>query len=277
MTNPAGSDSTFAGSIPALYDRHLGPLLFAPYARELGERLADLRSGALLETAAGSGIVTEVLVETLPAAVEIVATDLNQAMVDHAAAKPSLARATLRQADALALPFEAARFDAVVCQFGAMFFPDRVAGYCEARRVLKPDGRFVFAMWDSLDHNPMTHCVVDAMARHFPANPPRFLARTPHGHFDRDAIRRELAEAGFGSVELEVVTLPSRAASPRDPAIGFCQGTPMRGEIEALAPGAAGLQAATDAAAIALAAAFGAGPIEAPMQALVIVARSGRN
>ncbi len=217
--------------------------------------------------------MTEVLVDRLPAAVEIVATDLNQAMVDHAAAKPALARATLRQADALALPFEAARFDAVVCQFGAMFFPDRVAGYREAHRVLKPGGRFVFAMWDALEHNPMTRCAVDAMARHFPANPPRFLARTPHGHYDRDTIRRELAEAGFGSVELEVVTLPSRAASHRDPAIGFCQGTPMRAEIEAQAPGAAGLQAATDAAAAALAAEFGSGPIEAPMQALVIVAR----
>ena len=119
----------------------------------------------------------------------------------------------------------------------------------------------------------MTRCVVEAMARHFPANPPRFLARTPHGHYDRDTIRRELAEAGFGPVELDVVTLPSRAASHRDPAIGFCQGTPMRGEIEAQAPGAAGLQAATDAAAAALAAEFGDGPIEAPMQALVIVAR----
>jgi ubiquinone/menaquinone biosynthesis C-methylase UbiE len=275
VTGPAARDATFAGSIPALYDRYLGPLLFEPYARELGERLADLRTGSVLETAAGSGIVTEVLVETLPASVEIVATDLNQAMVDHAAAKPALARATLRQADALALPFEAARFDAVICQFGAMFFPDRVAGYREARRVLKPGGRFLFAMWDSLDHNPMTRCVVEAMARHFPADPPRFLARTPHGYFDRDTIRRELAEAGFGPVALEVVTLSSRAASHRDAAIGFCQGTPMRGEIEARAPGAAGLQAATDAAAAALAAEFGQGPIEVPMQALVIVAGRG--
>jgi ubiquinone/menaquinone biosynthesis C-methylase UbiE len=273
MTGQPGGDTVFAGSIPALYDRYLGPLLFAPYARELGERLADLRSGALLETAAGSGIVTEVLVDKLPAAVEIVATDLNQAMVDHAAAKPALARATLRQADALALPFNAAQFDAVVCQFGAMFFPDRVAGYREARRVLKPGGRFVFTMWDALEQNPITRCVVDAMARHFPANPPRFLARTPHGHYDRDTIRRELAEADFGPVELDVVTLPSRAASHRDPAIGFCQGTPMRGEIEAQAPGPDGLQAATEAAAAALAAEFGSGSIEAPMQALVIVAR----
>jgi ubiquinone/menaquinone biosynthesis C-methylase UbiE len=272
MTDRAGGDSTFAGSIPALYDRFLGPLLFAPYAREVGERLADLHAGALLETAAGTGIVTVALVETLPAAIEIIATDLNQAMVDHAAAKPALARATLRQADALALPFEAARFDAVVCQFGAMFFPDRVAGYREARRVLKPGGRFMVSLWDSLDHNPMARCVVDAMAQHFPADPPRFLARTPHGHYNRDTIRRELAEAGFGTVELDIVSLPSRAESPRDPAIGFCQGTPMRAEIEVRAPGAAGLLDATEAAATALAGEFGRGPIEASMQALMVVA-----
>jgi hypothetical protein len=154
-----------------------------------------------------------------------------------------------------------------------MFFPDRVAGYREARRALKPGGSFLFTMWDSLDHNPIPGCVVAAMARQFPTNPPRFLARTPHGHYDRDTIRGELAEAGFGTVDLQAVTLPSRAASHRDPAIGFCQGTPMRGEIEAQGPGPTSLHAATEAAAAALAAEFGSGPIEAPMQALVIVAR----
>jgi ubiquinone/menaquinone biosynthesis C-methylase UbiE len=273
MTAPASGDTTFAGSIPVLYDRYLGPLLFAPYARALGERLVDLKTGALLETAAGTGIVTEVLAGKLPPAVELVATDLNQAMIDHAATKPALRRAMLRRADALALPFDAARFDAVVCQFGAMFFPDRVAGYREARRVLKPGGRFLLAIWDSLERNPMTRCVVDAMARRFPANPPRFLARTPHGHHDRDTIRRELAEAGFATVELDVVSLPSRAESSRDAAIGLCEGTPMRGEIEAQDSGPAGLPAATEAATAALVAEFGSGPIEAPMQALMIAAR----
>ena len=267
----SAGDTTFAGSIPSLYDRYLGPLLFQPYAEDVGNRLADMASGQLLEVAAGTGIVTEALARHLPPAVGIVATDLNQAMIDHAATKSALARVTFRQADALALPFEADRFDVVVCQFGAMFFPDRVAGYREARRVLKSGGRFVFSIWDSLAHNPITRCVVDAAARHFPANPPRFLARTPHGHSDQATIRRELAEAGFTQIALEVVALPSRAASHRDPAIGFCQGSPMRGEIEAQAP--RGLQETTDAVADALAAEFGAGPIESTMQAIVIVAR----
>ena len=166
---------------------------------------------------------------------------------------------------------EADRFDAVVCQFGAMFFPDRVAGYREARRVLKPGGRFIFSIWDGLAQNPVARCVVDAAARHLPANPPRFLARTPHGHSDRTVIRREVAEAGFTQIALEVVALPSRARSHRDPAIGFCQGSPMRGEIEAVAP--RGLEEATDAIAAALASEFGKGPLQSTMQAIVIVAR----
>ncbi len=267
----ASNDTVFAGSIPALYDRYLGPLLFEPFARELAGRLADLAAGRILETAAGTGIVTQALAERLPAGVGIVATDLNQAMVDHAAGRPALKQVELRQADALALPFPDAGFDAVVCQFGAMFFPDRIAGYREARRVLKPGGRYFFSVWDSLQHNPMTACVVDAMAARYPGNPPRFLARTPHGHHDIDVIRREVVAAGFDRPAIERVTLPSRAPSALDAATGFCQGTPMRGEIEAMDP--SGLAGATETAEAALRATYGSGPIEAPMQAVVVVAR----
>jgi ubiquinone/menaquinone biosynthesis C-methylase UbiE len=265
-------DSTFVGSIPALYDRHLGPMLFAPYAAHGASMLADLKAGRLLEVAAGTGIVTEALARRLPPAVEIIATDLNQAMLDHAARKLGMERVTFRQADALALPFPDASVDAVVCQFGVMFYPDRVRGHREAHRVLKPGGRYVFSLWDSLEHNPIPRCVVEAAAQHLPRNPPRFLARTPHGHHDPDVARRELGEAGFTRIELDVVTLPSRAPSPSDPAIGFCQGSPMRAEIEAAAPG--GLQQTTDAVTAAVARRFGSGPIEAPMQALLLVARN---
>jgi ubiquinone/menaquinone biosynthesis C-methylase UbiE len=268
----SGGDTVFTGSIPALYDRYLGPLLFAPYAAHVAGRLADMTAGSVLEIAAGTGIVTEALARRLPAAVEIVSTDLNQAMLDHAASKPDLARVKLRQADALALPFAEASFDAVVCQFGVMFYPDRIKGHREARRVLRRGGRYLFSLWDSLEHNPMTRCVVDAAGRHLPHNPPRFLARTPHGHYDRDKTRNEVIQAGFAKVDIDVVSLPSRAPSARDAAIGLCQGTPMRGEIEAAAP--QGLQATTDAAEAALVEQYGDGQIEAPMQALVVTARA---
>jgi ubiquinone/menaquinone biosynthesis C-methylase UbiE len=264
------NDTAFAGSIPALYDRHLGPVLFEPYAADMVRRFARLSEGAILETASGTGIVTRQLTTALPAAVRIVATDLNQPMLDHAASKPGMARVEFRQADALKLPSGDGTFDAVVCQFGAMFFPDRVAAYREARRVLKPNGQLVFSVWDSLMRNLLSATVVDAMAVHFPHDPPRFIARVPHGYHDAAAIRAELAAAGFTTVAIETVALTSRAESHRDPAIGFCQGSPMRGEIEARDPD--GLQAATDAAADALAARFGTGAIAAPMQALVITA-----
>jgi SAM-dependent methyltransferase len=191
-------------------------------------------------------------------------------MIDHASTKLALKRVDLRPADALALPFGDASFDVVVCQFGAMFFPDKVAGYREARRVLAPGGRFVLSVWDSLEHNPMTRVVVDAVGARYPHNPPRFLARTPHGHSDTNVLRRDLAAAGFGSVAVETVTLPSRAPSAEHAAIGLCQGTPMRGEIEALDP--SGLAATTDVAAAALRSAYGTGAIEAPMQAVVVIA-----
>ena len=266
----ATHDSTFAGSIPALYDRHLGPVIFEPYATDMARRLPRLANGVVLEIAAGTGIVTQKLAAALPETVRIVATDLNQPMLDHAASKPGMERVTFRQANALDLPFASDEFDAVVCQFGVMFFPDRVAAYRQALRVLMPGGQYIFNVWDALSLNPISDVVTSAMADRYPENPPRFLARTPHGYHDDDAIRADLAAAGFTKVAIETVTLPGRAASHRDPAIGFCQGSPMRNEIEAHDPD--GVQAATEAAAAALAARFGTGPIEAPLQAKVVTA-----
>lgn len=264
------TDTVFTGSIPALYDRYLRPLLFEPYAEDLAARLTNLRQGRVLEIAAGTGIVTRKLVSTLPQAVKIIATDLNQPMLDFAAAQPGTERATWRQADAMSLPFEDEGFDAVVCQFGVMFFPDKNVAYREAHRVLKPGGRFIFSVWDRLEQNELSQIINDAVAVCFPDDPPGFLARTPHGYHAVDTIRGELTTAGFSSVEIETVRRSSRAASPRDAVIGLCQGSPLRNEIEARDPDR--LDAATDAAAIAVAARFGPGPISAQMQAHVITA-----
>jgi len=266
----AATDKIFAGSIPETYDRYLVPLIFEPYARDLAARASATHPHDVLETAAGTGVLTRALMARLPAQTRIVATDLNQPMLDRAKSQSGDARIEWRQADALQLPFEAETFDVVACQFGAMFFPDKVQGYREARRVLKPGGCFLFNVWDRISENEFADVITQALAELFPADPPRFLARTPHGYHDVAQIRKDVAAAGFAAVSLETVERTSRASSPRDVAVAFCHGTPLRNEIEAR--GAAALQEATDAAAQALAQRFGNGAIEGPISAHVVTA-----
>jgi ubiquinone/menaquinone biosynthesis C-methylase UbiE len=264
----ATTDHQFAGSIPQIYDRLLAPMLFESYALDLAERIRKNESREVLETAAGTGVLTRALLARLPRQTNIVATDLNEPMVKHAQARTDNRRVTWLKADALALPFESERFDAVACQFGAMFFPDKVRGYREARRVLKPGGRFVFNVWDRIAENEFAEVATAALATVFPGDPPRFMARIPHGYSDPDRIREELAAAGFTEVSIDSVERTSRAASPDDAAAGYCQGTPLRNEIEAR--DAARLEEATRRVAEAFALRFGEGPIEGRIKAFAI-------
>ena len=264
----ASSDSAFAGSIPAIYDRCLGPMLFQPYARDLAERAAAIRPERVLETAAGTGIVTAALAEALPGA-HIVATDLNPAMIDVAAERIASPRVSFQAVDAQSLPFPEESFDLVVCQFGVMFFPDRVGAYREARRVLRPDGRFIFSAWDSLEANPASKAIAEAMREVFPDDPPSFIQRTPFGYHDTGRIEADLLAAGFADISFETVVLPSRARSAREAATGMCQGSPLRAEIEAR--DAAKLDSAVEAATRALERL--SGPLDVEMSAHVFTAR----
>jgi ubiquinone/menaquinone biosynthesis C-methylase UbiE len=266
------TDRTFAGSIPDIYDAYLVPLLFEAYASDLARRVAEADPAHVLETAAGTGVVTRALAPLMGGHAHYVVTDLNQPMLDRAANRQGPGgRIVWRQADALDLPFKDASFDAVVCQFGAMFFPDRVAGYREARRVLKTGGQFLFNVWDRIEENEFARAVTAAVGAIFPSDPPRFLARLPHGYHDLERIEVELRTAGFSGVECVTVQQRSEAPSPRHPAIGYCQGTPLRAEIEARDPGA--LEAATTSAAEAIAEGFGRGAVSGKIQAHVIAAR----
>jgi ubiquinone/menaquinone biosynthesis C-methylase UbiE len=265
------ADKVFAGSIPEIYDRLLVPLIFEPYARDLAERVARAGPKDVLEVAAGTGALTREIVARLPAHIRIVATDLNQPMLGHAAARQSdRGSVTWQQADALALPFKDREFDVVACQFGVMFFPDKIRGYAEAWRVLKPGGRFFFNVWDRISENEFAEVVTEALATCFPQDPPLFMSRTPHGYHKVDKIREELIAAGFADVSVETVDHSSRAANPMDVAIAYCQGTPLRNEIEAR--DASRLENATRVAADALARRFGNGPIEGRIRAHVITA-----
>lgn len=268
MSNP-NTDKVFTGSIPRLYETHLVPLIFEPYAADLADRLAMRNVTRVLEIAAGTGVATRRLASVLPDSVCIVATDLNQPMLDHAAAIGTQRPVDWRQADAMQLPFQDGLFDAVVCQFGVMFFPDKSKAFAEARRVLKPGGVFIFNVWDRIEENEFADTVTTALESLFPQDPPRFLARTPHGYYDHSTIERDLANGGF-TLPLQTSTVAARscASSSRDPAIAYCQGTPLRNEIEAR--DALRLGEATDIAAEAIARKFGRGAVDGKIQAHVI-------
>jgi ubiquinone/menaquinone biosynthesis C-methylase UbiE len=267
----SAGDKVFAGSIPENYDRYMVPLIFECYARDIARRAAALSPKAVLETASGSGVVTRALAPGLSPDASYIVTDLNQPMLDYAATRQKQdSRIAWRKADAQSLPFEDAAFDLVCCQFGVMFFPDRPSAYREARRVLKPGGCFLFNAWDRIEENVFADDVTRALAEFFPDDPPRFMARTPHGYHDTALIRSDLAKAGFSNVTIETRAEESRAPSARQVAVAYCQGTPLRNEIEAR--GADKLEAATEHAASAIARKHGSGEVAAKIQAHVILA-----
>ena len=178
MASP-DTDKVFAGSIPKLYDTHLVPLIFEPYATDLANRLSSRSLSRVLEIAAGTGVVTRALASVLPQSAVIVATDLNQAVLDQAAAVGTKRAVEWRQADTMQLPFQDGMFDAVVCQFSVMFFPERAKAFSEARQVLRPRRVFfIFNVWDRITENEFADCVTTALESVFPKDPPRFFG--PH-------------------------------------------------------------------------------------------------
>jgi SAM-dependent methyltransferase len=262
-------DKVFSGSIPKLYETYLVPLIFEPYATDLKRRVVSMNVSRILEVAAGTGVVTRALAAVANEGASIVATDLNQAMLDEAAAVGTSRPVQRLQADAMALPFPDNEFDAVVCQFGVMFFPDKSRAFSEAHRVLKPGGVFIFNVWDRISENEFADTVTRALAAVFPEDPPRFLPRTPHGYHDRPTIERDLALGGFTrSPQIVTVAARSRGESARVPAIGYCQGTPLRNEIEAR--DASRLGEATDRATAAVAQRFGTHGVDGKIQAHVV-------
>jgi SAM-dependent methyltransferase len=268
MSSP-DSDKLFGGSIPSLYERYLVPLIFEPYAADLAKRLASRSLTRVLEIAAGTGVVTRNLASALPESVAIVATDLNQSMLDTASAIGTARPVVWRQADAMHLPFPDGTFDAVVCQFGVMFFPGKSKAFSEAHRVLRDGGVLVFNVWDRISENEFADIVTTALESVFPEDPPRFLARTPHGYYDRPTIERDLANGGFtASPEISTAAARSRADSPQVPAVAYCQGTPLRNEIEAR--DASRLGEATFHAAEAIAQRFGRGAVDGKIQAHIV-------
>ena len=264
-------DSSFTEDVAAFYESMLVPLIFERYAYDLASRARALQPSSVLEIACGTGVVTRALASSLPPTCAITATDLNEAMVAHAKRVGTSRPVTWRQANVMELPYSDDAFDVVVCQFSAMFFPDRAAAYREIRRVLRPGGTFLFSIWNDIERNEFADVVTQAVGKLFPDDPPLFLARTPHGHGRPDEIKGDVEAAGFRSCSLTQREDISPAAGPEVPAIAYVQGTPLRNEIEAR--DADGLQRATAIATEALRARYGDGPIEGHISAVVVTAR----
>ena len=263
-----GNDVTFAGAIPEQYERLLGPVLFTPYGKDLADRVAAVvKQGAVLETACGTGLVTRLLDERLPESVHIVATDLNEPMLEVARATlRSTKRITWRQADATALPFDRASFDAVVCQFGMMFMPDKALAVREARRVLKPGGLFAFNVWAGLSDNPASFLAHETIAAFFPKNPPQFY-HTPFGWNDVRELERVMTGNGFGQVSVQRKSMVGESKSARDYATGLVRGTPVSVAIAELGGDFDRIVTAVTAG---LARLGGDSPHRSPMVALVV-------
>ncbi|BBH17955.1 ubiquinone/menaquinone biosynthesis methyltransferase [Nocardioides baekrokdamisoli] len=268
MAEASTNDAAFVGNIPLMYDDLLVPIFFEEPARSVAAVIAALEPVSILETAAGTGALTRELLSATPA--HLTATDLNAPMIDAALRRTASERVTWDVADALDLRYPDASFDVVTCQFGAMFFPDRVRGYAEARRVLKPGGSFVFTVWDTIENNAISDVVTQALRLEAGEVELDFLVRTPYGHAQDDTLTSELIEAGFTDVALSRVDGVC-ITDARDGAIAVCEGTPLRGEIERHPTMTLGR--AVGLAATALRDRFGDGVFHAPMRWVEIVAR----
>jgi len=266
MTTP---DIRFTGSIPANYDKYLGGVFFDPYALDAAARLPR-NAKRVLEVACGSGVVTRQLRAVMPADAHLTATDLSEGMVAYARSRmPGVAGMDFQPADAAALPFPDASFDAIVCQFGIMFVPDKAAAYKEFRRVLAPGGTLLFSVWDSFAVNPASRLARETVVKLFPDDPPDFLT-IPFGYYDIEAIRAELRAAGFTAVTADRVPKEMRSPSGRELATGFCTGTPLATAL-AERPSVP-VERVIDAMAYVVGGAFGERPVVAPMQAIVFTA-----
>lgn len=239
---PAGSSETatsagtavtarFEGEIPAAYDRYLGPVLFDHHASDLAGRVPVSDSNRVLELAAGTGILTEKLLARLPDGSSLEATDLNGDMLHLAKERTGDPKAvSFKTADASALEYPDATFDTMVCQFGVMFFPDEVGAFREARRVLKPSGRYVFNVWGSWATNPAAEIADGVVAPLIGKDEPSFYA-VPYSYCDPEQIKADLSAAGFTDIRIDTLSRVHSKADLEAFAHGLILGNPVAGQI----------------------------------------------
>ena len=156
------------GNAPAIYERHLVPGIFEPWAPLLLEQAALRRGQQVLDVACGTGVAARLAAASLDTTGKVVGLDLNPGMLAVARSLPPPQGATIewREGDAGALPFAEKLFDVVFCKFGLQYFPDRSQAVREMYRVLKPSGRLVALVWRALIHSLGFATLAEALERH---------------------------------------------------------------------------------------------------------------
>ncbi len=223
-------------SVPKAYDEFFVPRLFEPWAKLLLDKVNLQPGEAVLDVATGPGTVARLAAVRLGSRGRIVATDIAVPMLDIARAKPVVAGAAqIKYVESPAAPLAApsGTFDAVLCQQGLQFFPDRPAALREMHRVLNPNGRAAIAVWAQLERNQIFAAYHVALRATVPAELASLMV-APFSWPSGSALKDAVEEAGFREVRLLTPTLPMVLEGGLDQAIRSFSATAVSPGVAAL-------------------------------------------
>jgi SAM-dependent methyltransferase len=262
-SNSTDDDS---GNSAAHYDRFFGPLYFEPFAVEVAKRIDPTSIGIALEIGAGTGRVTRHIRERIPASAKLIASDINQDMMEEAKKNLSHLDIEWRTIDAQELPFNDNSIDLIVCCFAYMFVPDKAKGLSEAYRVLKPGGVLLFTTWDRLEKNVPSY-IARMIAEEYLKEPLPESNNLATSMSEESAISPLLQNARFTNISIEKVELLSASPTARDAAYGLVKGGSFYNVIKNR--NSAWIDEMINKVEKELAEKYGAAPMKAPISALI--------
>lgn len=185
-----------------MYEHYFVPAMFLPWATILLRHAAPQSRERVLDVACGTGIVARQAAPLVGADGQVVALDMNPAMLAVARALPAPSGATInwQEGNAMAMPFPDGAFDVVLCQHGLQFVPDRAGAVREMRRVLAPGGRVLVIVLQALAQHPVFEALMESVARHLSL--PVSAVMTPFALCDADELRTLFTAEGFKKVDI---------------------------------------------------------------------------